>query len=246
MKKIISICLILVLSAMLMLVSNAAITEHSILPDDLDVSSVSGGTENPVTSGLNFSVNTSGKLTKVRLWIAEGRSGLHTVSIWDVDTGTKLEGPFDWNIEEGTSGWAYFTLPNAVDIEVGKSYGVVISDNVSTWMSAIHGYWSNNTPESDVFVTYHRGFSGAVDTLPTNWNTDGTYLVDVVFTTGEVDPEPTTAPTTKPATEPTTPPVTENPGTDDSLSMLFVIPLLIIVAVILVNVRQVYLAKEHM
>lgn len=232
-KRIICLVLILMLSTLFMLVSSAAITEHSILPDNIDVSSVSGGLDNPVTSGLNFSVNTAGTLTKVRLWIAEGRSGLHTVSIWDVDTGTKLEGPFEWNIAEGTSGWAYFTLPNAVNIEVGKSYGVVISDNVFTFMSAIHGFWSNHSPESDVFVSYHRGFSFSVDVLPTNWNSDGTYLVDVVFTTGEADPEPTT------------PPVTENPGTDDSQSMLFFIPLLMILSVLLVNLKQLFLSKEH-
>ncbi len=224
--------LVLVLCAMLVTVSNAAITEHSVLPDSINAADVGGGQENPITSGLNFSVNTPGKLTKVRLWVAAGRSGLHTVSIWDVDTGTKLTGPFNWTIENVSNDWAYFTLPNALDIQTGKSYGVVISDNTSTWMSALHGYWTNHTPSSDVFVTYHRGFSGAADVLPTNWNTDGTYMVDVVFTTGEADPEPTTPPSTEPAS---------NPSTSDS-SVAFIV-LIVMAASAFFMVRR--LTKEN-
>ncbi len=228
MKKIMLSVFVAIFSIAFVLVSNAALTEHTILPDEINAAEVSGGTENPITSGLNFSVNTPGKLTKVRLWLAEGRSGLHTVSIWDANAGTMLAGPFDWELD-GEQGWSYFELPEAIDIEVDKSYGVAISDNTSTFMSAIHGYWENNEPASDVFVTYHRGFSNEINVLPSNWNSDGTYMVDVVFVTGEPEPEPTTQP---PETEP------ENPETSDSSPILFIL------SVFLVSITLIFVLRR--
>ncbi len=194
------VLLVLLVATVLLLGSmcivSLAAAEHSILPDTLPEADITGGAGkgDPGTSGVQFATNVDGEVTKVRLWIVEGRSAVQSVSIWSTsDTPTKLAGPYDWTIDQSKTGWQSFVLPEAVDITANATYAVVISDG-GDCLSAIHGYWGNNTPASSVFTQYERGFSGAKDTLPTNWNSDGTYLVDVVFVEAGGSDEPVVNP----------------------------------------------------
>ncbi len=214
-KKFLVLLITVVLLIGLMQTASMAAEEHCILPDSLPTEEISGGEGDPKTSGLNFKTSESGFLTEIRLWIAEGRSATQSITVWDTATQTKLAGPYTWTIDQNSIGWQKFRLPEALEITANTYYAVAVS-NTDNFMSAIHSFWDTHSAASDVFTAYERGFSWDADTMPTNWNMDGTYLVDVVFIKADEFVRPGTDPITNPETQPGSQPNT-NPESGDGM-----------------------------
>ena len=77
--------------------------------------------------GLRFTSSEDGVIPLVRMFCVEQMSGTHVVTLWNYETKTLIAGPFDWEIQAGTSGWQVFALPEPVEIEANITYALGIS-----------------------------------------------------------------------------------------------------------------------
>lgn len=232
--------------------------EHRLLPETFPTGTeISGGAEDPGTSGLQFTVKENGYITKICLYVVSGRSQTQSVTFWNNENDTIIAGPYTWTLDLNTTGWQEFTLPEAIEVAADIKYAAVVSNN-GKFMSAIHGWFDNNSPLSDMFVWYQRGWSWDKDTLPNNWNGGGTYLVDVIFVTEkpeEATPEVTSSPTPEvtpetthevtPAQTPevTPPEQTDSPDTGDISFVTFASAFILLLCLGFIIVRKMYIKK---
>ncbi|QNK59195.1 DUF4082 domain-containing protein [Paenibacillus sp. PAMC21692] len=133
--------------------------------------------------GTRFSANTNGYVTKARIYAHKNETGVHRVSLWNADDGTLLAGPYDWNVNAGTSGWKEFALPAPVRIKAGSDYIVSVTNSVSDKLYAVSGQGGPAVPTgSGRFVAYGEGVSTtSLGTMPTFAFNDANYFRDVVF-----------------------------------------------------------------
>lgn len=139
--------------------------------------------------GTRFSAKVNGTITKVRIYTHAEESGVHTVRLWDYKQKKLIAGPYDWDVQAGTTGWQEFVLPNAVNIQANTEYVVSVSNNADTKYYA-QGTEAENSFASPInnrdLVTYAKGglWSRNKGDMPYN-QVNTNYFRDVVFVTEE-------------------------------------------------------------
>ncbi|MBQ8559010.1 MAG: DUF4082 domain-containing protein [Tyzzerella sp.] len=139
--------------------------------------------------GTRFSTKVNGTITKVRIYTHASESGVHTVRLWDYKQKKLIAGPYEWDVQAGTTGWQEFELPTAVSIEANTEYVVSVSNNADTKYYA-QGTGADNSFASPInnrdLVTYAKGglWSRNAGDMPYN-QTNTNYFRDIVFVTDE-------------------------------------------------------------
>jgi LPXTG-motif cell wall-anchored protein len=203
-KFLTAIILILVLCRV-MIPSFAEIEGETIFGDLEGFDIVEGSDGIPLTLGTTFAVRVPGKITAVRMYTGEAESGVYVVELWDVETKEHIAGPFDWEIESGTTGWRIFELPSPVEIEADKDYMVSVRNNSSSLVyQMVLGYFESIDSSDSVFnlENSYGAYSSDLNLFPEGRNqvTYPAFLRDVVFVPEVDEPEPTTEPETNPST----------------------------------------------
>lgn len=151
--------------------------------------------------GVNFTANTDGTITKVRIFARADESGDHMVEIWNADSYEMIAGPYTWSVSApGTDGWIEFDLPEPFAALKNGKYAVTVSNNSSfMFYPCYEGFFASPVDVSAISVDINSGcFGVGVEAYPQNAGISGrSFLRDIVFI-----PEGTDNPVSQPTDEP--------------------------------------------
>ena len=158
----------------------------SQLPDDFDTE-----LRNSYNLGMRFQSKMPGEIIKARMYTHENESGIHVVRIWDYATKTVIAGPYNWDVQTGTTGWQEFELPQPLKIEAGKDYMISITNGTKSYYARGKSTVNNfSAPiQSGDLITYVGSgyYSTDVNAMPNVSNRNYNYFRDIVFMPGELD-----------------------------------------------------------
>ncbi|WP_391572540.1 DUF4082 domain-containing protein [Cohnella sp.] len=133
--------------------------------------------------GTKFKTKIKGYITKAKVFTSEGEGGNHSVSLWRASDGTRVAGPYTWNIASGTSGWKEYELPSPVSVDPGVDYIVSVTNSSTDKQYAVSDNGLISPIQNGHLVTYVSSgvYSAALGSMPTNTNLNRNYFRDVVF-----------------------------------------------------------------
>lgn len=137
----------------------------------------------PLDLGTEFRTLSGGIITKVRLFAGADESGLHQIRLWRKNENSDYEliaGPFDWDIQPGTTGWKEYDLGNPIQVDASCYYMV----SVSTSEDNLWAFSSNYVPaSSNDYINYTGSYYispiGLVPSWPADQNSG--FFRDIVF-----------------------------------------------------------------
>lgn len=161
----------------------AADSRNTIFTSEVPASSAN---DEECELGTVFTVNSSGVIDGVRMYVCQNESGVHTVRIWNKASGEVIAGPYDWSIPSGAARYETFALPTAVRVKSGTEYIV----SVSTSADKLYAVTENGFDGFDAHSRYINVAenSGVKTTVTGGMPTDGgaaCYFRDIVFTPDE-------------------------------------------------------------
>ncbi|MBO4327107.1 MAG: DUF4082 domain-containing protein [Clostridia bacterium] len=238
-KKLLPAVLLLILMLSLALISGAipaiaAEQSSQSIHGAVDASAVIWAEETGalLNLGVNFTANTDGTITKVRIFARADESGEHLVEIWNVDSKTMVAGPYTWTVSApGSDGWIEFDLPEPFAVLKDGKYAVTVSNNSSfMFYPCYEGFFASPVDVSSVSVDINSGcFGVGVEAYPQNAGISGrSFLRDIVFVPADSG-EPVSQPTDEPVSQTTDKPAI--PATGDSVDAV-VLTIVFITAVI--------------
>lgn len=152
----------------------------SQLPTDFDLE-----LKNTYNLGTRFKTTMPGKITKARIYTHEKESGVHIVRLWDWNSKTVLAGPYNWDVQAGTTGWQEFELPEPLTVEAGKDYMISVTNGTKSYYArGKSGASSFASPiiNGDLVTYVGSGYySTNVNAMPETANRNYNYFRDVVF-----------------------------------------------------------------
>ena len=140
--------------------------------------------------GTRFSAKVDGVITKVRIYTCEEEGGLHSVSLWDCETQTLIDGPWDWEVDSGWRGWQEYELPHPIAIEANQDYIISVSNSEDTYYP--RGLGADNSFNEPIcngdLITYQASglYSVTLGAMPNAFHPAYiNYFRDVVFVPDE-------------------------------------------------------------